>query len=43
MSQVSMALYGGIVPGAKKSEDQEASDLIFDILALLFRGGHGGY
>jgi len=28
-----MALYGCNVPGAKKSEDQEARDLIFDIIA----------
>ena len=28
-----MALYGCNVPGAKKSEDQEARDLIFDIVA----------
>ena len=33
MLQVSMALYGCNVPGAKKSEDQEACDLIFDIIA----------
>ena len=28
-----MALYGCNVPGAKKSEDREARDLIFDIIA----------
>ena len=28
-----MALYGSNVPGARKSEDQEARDLIFDIIA----------
>jgi len=33
MLQVSMALYGSNVPGARKSEDQEARDLIFDIIA----------
>ena len=33
MSQVSMALYGCNVPNARKSEDQEARYLIFDIVA----------
>ena len=28
-----MALYGSNVPGARKSEDQEARDLIFDIIS----------
>ena len=33
MSQVSMALFGCNVPNARKSEDQEARYLIFDIVA----------